>query len=232
MTRTRPPSRRRYSTAILFATLRFHFVISFATVSSGSSPDFFWSDPEFLFPFRSRLVAAAQRSRQLRSWKPFLPFLGGVRSAGATYSRKRAGYRAKSSRFESVRSRFEESMAIGIDLFVEQLTVQPIKIYERESDIQGHRDTLEFLFPSKETFLPLPRITRDSSRNLLRKFSFDDSCSDHRFLYRQFAVKSLPAGRFATSLDRALEIKIALRYKYSLYSSGPKWKVRGEYDWI
>ena len=77
MTRTRPPSRRRYSTAILFATLRFHFVISFATVSSGSSPDFFWSDPEFLFPFRSRLVAAAQRSRQLRSWKPFLPFLGG-----------------------------------------------------------------------------------------------------------------------------------------------------------
>ena len=123
-------------------------------------------------------------------------------------------------------------MAIGIDLFVEQLTVQPIKISERESDIQGHRDTLEFLYPSKETFLPLPRITRDSSRNLLRKFSFDDSCSDHRFLYRQFAVKSLPAGRFATSLDRALEIKIALRYKYSLYSSGPKWKVRGEYDWI
>lgn len=48
---TRPPSRRHYSTAIPFATLRFYFAISFATVSSGSSPNFFWSDPEFLFPF-------------------------------------------------------------------------------------------------------------------------------------------------------------------------------------
>lgn len=123
-------------------------------------------------------------------------------------------------------------MAIGIDLFVEQLTVQPIKISERECDIQGHRDTLEFLLPSKETFLPLPRTARDSSRNLLRKFSFDDSSSDDRFLYRRFVVKSLPAGRFATSLERAHEIKIALCYKYSLYSSGSKWKVRGEYDWI
>lgn len=212
MTPTRPPSHHHRSTAIPFATLRFYFAISFATVSSGSSPDFFWSDPEFLFPFWSRLVAAAQRSRQLRSWKRFLPFLGGVRSAGATYSRKRAGYRAKSSRFEFIRSRFEEPMAIGMDLFD-----QPIKISERESDIQGHRDTLEFLLPSKETFLPLPRIASDSSRNLLRKFSFHDPSSDHRFLYRQFVAKSLPAGdSFATSLERALEIKIALCYKYSL----------------
>lgn len=151
-------------------------------------------------------------------------------SAGATYSRKRAGYRAKSSRFESIGSRFEEPTAIGIDLFVEQLTVQPIKISERESDIQGHRDTLEFLLPSKETFLP--RTARDSSRNLHRKFSFDDSSSDDRFLYRRFVVKSLPAGRFSISLERALEIKIALCYKYSLYSFDSKWKVRGEYDWI
>lgn len=140
-----------------------------------------------------------------------------MRSAGATYSRKRAGYRAKSSRLESIRSRFEEPTAIGMDPFVERLTVRPIKISERESDIQRHRDTLEFLLPSKETFLPLPRIARDSSRNPLRKFSFHDSSSDHRLLYRQSVAKSLPAGdSFATSLERALEIKIALCYKYSL----------------